>query len=1078
MTKRISSLFVCIVLLVTSIPLSPFPSYATDSNGNIVDFDIFRAQYLTGCADYAEGDVDEQCHSLYNYYLHGEFASSSRTFLDNAYDSFWFNNSYKSWKAISYLIEPSSAFGRVMTEVNYYETVVFSVYLNALGKDGEIRRKLEDQVFMTSKNITTAMCDIGNIYSTDGLNLYDPTAIDLLTTAVESTLPAEIVTNVLTDIDLLVNGAIDFANLINSISTYNAMSNLDEISKEWFKQMSAACDGSTPTSLKIALQNLSHASLGFKEATEVGARKGLLTTLEVGLDFSIQTAMDAFANSNVFFTSVWIGLKLGKAVSNIFFATDDVCEQFSIMEKIYEVQDVAKRVVLTNETNFKNNHSRENALAFIFAFDTFFESVTNIELDCIVKLLDKLYNGGFVKMLANGIMCIFGIASDYQDVLHGFDSQKAKRISDYHYMTRLTEIGFSFQHPISYNYYFVREEIPITGIRFSIESSLPPEYNKDYADMIEGGFISPYITYLPSNTTQTAYVMTSDNPDIIKVNDCMLSAISPGTANITITSLENPELSYTAPVEVGARSEEHEALYLEIGLTYTVNEEDEATITGLQPGNTRSNIYIPSYISGYRVTAIARNAFNGCSTIKRVSMADSIETIHEYAFHGCSSLTDVTLSNNIPEIQGYTFDSCTKLKSIKLPYGVTAIWACAFNCCYELKAIDIPDSVTRIGRSAFDRCYALESIYIPDSVTTLDSMAFQYCSSLTNVYIGRGVKDLYYSTFWNCTALREVTLPATLLCINPSTFNGSRTVDILRVMGTKKQWNSIPIYYGNESITNAKHIYFFPSDTESSTAVYGKYNGTEADVVIPEKIDNKTVTKIEADAFLGDTIVTVTVPRTVTSISEGTFDGCTALEEIIYKGEVLPPPIDDLADLTTNVDASFDSNHRLIVDFTESSDETTILSFTAWKSGSYYLFTEGDSLDCIWIYDEEGNMINDGYADKLSTTAENIKATINCEAGKNYYIVTRSIKSVTTATSTEFVINYTSKYFGDATSDDYVSIKDILVLRKYLSNLLTFEDISYIASDINGDGLVNSIDILTIRKYLVAAIGSFPIENK
>ena len=61
-----------------------------------------------------------------------------------------------------------------------------------------------------------------------------------------------------------------------------------------------------------------------------------------------------------------------------------------------------------------------------------------------------------------------------------------------------------------------------------------------------------------------------------------------------------------------------------------------------------------------------------------------------------------------------------------------------------------------------------------------------------------------------------------------------------------------------------------------------KYNGTAESVVIPEKIDGKTVKQISVGAFLNNsTLKTVVIPKNVISVDSGAFNKCSALKTVV-----------------------------------------------------------------------------------------------------------------------------------------------------------------------------------------------------
>ena len=65
-------------------------------------------------------------------------------------------------------------------------------------------------------------------------------------------------------------------------------------------------------------------------------------------------------------------------------------------------------------------------------------------------------------------------------------------------------------------------------------------------------------------------------------------------------------------------------------------------------------------------------------------------------------------------------------------------------------------------------------------------------------------------------------------------------------------------------------------------------------------------------------------------------------------------------------------------------------------------------------------------------------------------------------------LNAPSKNSGDANGDSVVNMKDVLLIRKFIANLIT--DIDMESADANGDSVVNMKDVLMIRKYIAGLI--------
>jgi hypothetical protein len=101
-----------------------------------------------------------------------------------------------------------------------------------------------------------------------------------------------------------------------------------------------------------------------------------------------------------------------------------------------------------------------------------------------------------------------------------------------------------------------------------------------------------------------------------------------------------------------------------------------------------------------------------------VEILSGTKVIQKAAFEGCSSLKEVTLPEGLELIESSAFEDCVSLKTITLPKGLTTIYYCAFRDCTSLESVEIPDGVTFIGWQAFGGCTSLKSITVPDSVTS------------------------------------------------------------------------------------------------------------------------------------------------------------------------------------------------------------------------------------------------------------------------------------------------------------------------------------------------------------------------
>lgn len=157
-------------------------------------------------------------------------------------------------------------------------------------------------------------------------------------------------------------------------------------------------------------------------------------------------------------------------------------------------------------------------------------------------------------------------------------------------------------------------------------------------------------------------------------------------------------------------------------------------------------VEIPATLGGYPVTGIQMQAFIECTSLKSVSMPESMTWIGDSAFAGCTGLKQVEFSPNLTTIGPNSFYSCNGLTSVV-----------------------VPDKVTSIESLAFFGCLNLESITIPASVTTLDSTFVFGCTNLKKIEF-KGTQAQ-----WNALSINPHYLPVgvSIVCTDGTIGGGS-----------------------------------------------------------------------------------------------------------------------------------------------------------------------------------------------------------------------------------------------------------------------------------------------------------------
>ena len=102
------------------------------------------------------------------------------------------------------------------------------------------------------------------------------------------------------------------------------------------------------------------------------------------------------------------------------------------------------------------------------------------------------------------------------------------------------------------------------------------------------------------------------------------------------------------------------------------------------------------------------------------------------AFQGCYSLKKISIPNTVERIDRLAFSGCYNLKEIAIPNSLTNMVEMSFSGC-GITSATIPDGITSIRHHTFSRCPNLSSVVIPSSVKEIEYLAFYLCESLTSV---------------------------------------------------------------------------------------------------------------------------------------------------------------------------------------------------------------------------------------------------------------------------------------------------------------------------------------------------------
>ena len=343
-----------------------------------------------------------------------------------------------------------------------------------------------------------------------------------------------------------------------------------------------------------------------------------------------------------------------------------------------------------------------------------------------------------------------------------------------------------------------------------------------------------------------------------------------------------------------------------------------------------------TFAEGSQLKSIGNNAFWGSEQVyprfKEIKIPDSVETIGNGAFRHCQNLERITLPSALQTLSNGTFYGCAALSEVTFPASLKTIEKSAFGYCRNLSEVKLPASLTTIQSYVFNGCSALKTVFYDGSLAqwnhitaNKDVLGYSCPSLVTGDYTAQfiSVKDdpfaypppktvtitKYTGTestvilpskisswpvtkigedaFQDNTTITSVTIPASVTEIGSNAFAGCTNLTSVHYAG---DWSNLTIQSGNPAVQDAANEQLFdfdftPDNTAAIVTNY-KYNGAAADVTIPSRYKGKPVTTIGHAAFFNSAVTSVTIPDSVTSISDDAFVNCPQLTNISIPNSV------------------------------------------------------------------------------------------------------------------------------------------------------------------------------------------------
>ena len=516
------------------------------------------------------------------------------------------------------------------------------------------------------------------------------------------------------------------------------------------------------------------------------------------------------------------------------------------------------------------------------------------------------------------------------------------------------------------------------------------------------------------------------------------------------------------------------------------------------------------------VVSIGRYAFNNCEGLANITISGSLTKIGDYAFSGCSNLIDVTILGSAEIIGDYAFENCANLSRVSIKSGLTSIGKSAFIDCESLASIVLPDGVTQIGDYAFNNCKSLASLTLPASVTNIGEDVFSGCSTLARIEVdsenqnytsldgvlfskdlikiirypeGRSgdytipsnVTSIGNFAFKGCAGLTNVIIPNGVTSIGELAFSGCKNLSVVTIPDSV---NNIGFY----AFSNCKAL---------------------SSVTLPDGLMS-----IKGSTFNEcSNLISIKIPNSVTQIGWAAFSGCSNLTDVYYDGteeqwkqvkidngndanyllnaatihfkEPEPqPPVETSGTIavssvraragqtvTVKVDLSANkgiSNMRLQMSYPEG---FTLESIQKGDALSTLFFTPPGKLTANpvnFVWDGTEADMSEGCILELTFRIADTVAVGEYSISLSYQkddVLDGSLEGIDLAlqSGTVSVVEFTR---GDIDGDGVIGMKDLGALRKYFAGGYDTEKFVMEAADLDGDGVVTMKDLGVLRRYL------------
>jgi len=489
---------------------------------------------------------------------------------------------------------------------------------------------------------------------------------------------------------------------------------------------------------------------------------------------------------------------------------------------------------------------------------------------------------------------------------------------------------------------------------------------------------------------------------------------------------------------------------------YAINDANTSVSVAVYIGNSE-NITVPTIVNGYPVLGVTSGFLASNSTVKTVSLPDSITIIGNKAFYS-SAITKITLPKNVTHICDEAFFKCFALTEVKLNDKLESIGDMAFWNSYSISRMEIPVSVTTIGDEAFAHIGVLNEIVfygnVPQNIGS-EILKSSYDDNIpTVIYYAKGTN--WPTPTWTNSGKAYKTVEFNTNLINSGYACGYNAVwmyenGTLYITGHGDMWNfdskeSTPWYAYCDNITS---VVVGEGITTVGANSFRECHYIES-VTLPD-----TLTSIGDYAFLNSNRIQILrIPENVNRIGQQAFSYIASFKEIYFYGDV-------------------PTNWGKYVFLTWGSEYFPTVYYISGKTG----WTNGTWTDpngnTFTSKTFDGTKTNPGLSVTGTFTCQDPKTavTIKLMQGSSVkYTYTSDTQNGSGAFTKRFIITGIAPgtYDMEISKPGHLSYKitGITVTDKDINLIASdkaYSTITLVAGDVNRDGSVNESDVLVIR---------------